>query len=83
MLFRFFSQIPWVLLLLAAGLLGFAPFRPEPHLVEKLRMLTAGQLVRPIDVFDLLLHGIPFLLILGKLLFGRYEKNPSDKNGAL
>ena len=71
MLARFFRQIPWMVLIAAAGLLGLAPFRPEPHLVEKLRMLANGQLVRPLDIFDLLLHGAPFLLIVGKLLLGR------------
>jgi hypothetical protein len=29
---------------------------PEPHLIEKLRMLCACTLVRPLDVFDLLFH---------------------------
>ena len=31
------------------------------------KMLAAGTLVRPIDLFDLLLHGIPWLLVLAKL----------------
>lgn len=71
MLRRFFRQMPWLALIAAAVLLGLAPFRPEPHLVEKLRLLTAGQLLRPLDVFDLLFHGAPLLLIAAKLLFGR------------
>ena len=71
MLNRFFRNIPWVVLLPAAILLGLAPFRPEPHLLEKLRMLANGQLNRPLDIFDLLLHGAPMLLVLGKLLLGR------------
>ncbi len=48
--------------------LGLAPFTPEPHLWEKLQMLAAGQLNKLIDVFDLLLHGAPWLLLLIKLL---------------
>ena len=44
-------------------ILGFAPFFPQPHIVEKLRMLTAGTLKRPIDIFDLFWHGWPFLLL--------------------
>ena len=71
MLNKFFKQIPWVILIPAAVLLGLAPFRPEPHLLEKLRMLTEGQLIRPVDIFDLILHGAPLLLVLGKLLLGR------------
>lgn len=68
---KFFKQIPWVILIPAAVLLGLAPFSPEPHLLEKLRMLTEGQLIRPVDIFDLILHGAPLLLVLGKLLLGR------------
>ncbi len=57
------DKLPWGPLLLGALLLGLAPFVPEPHLWEKLRMLAAGELRRPIDIFDLVLHGaLPFLL---------------------
>ena len=65
------SRIPWTFLLPVALVLGLAPFRPEPHLVEKLRMLAHGQLTRLLDIFDLFLHGTPLLLALGKLLAGR------------
>lgn len=78
---RFFRQIPWVVLIPAAILLGLAPFRPEPHLVEKLRMLVNGQLSRPLDIFDLLLHAAPLLLILVKLLLGRDMPGPSHRQG--
>jgi hypothetical protein len=37
-----------------------------PHVLEKLGMLTRGQLVRPIDWFDLFLHGAPWALLLAK-----------------
>ena len=59
--------IPFPLLVVVALLLGLAPFRPEPHLWEKLKMLAAGTLVRPIDIFDLLLHATPVALLLVKL----------------
>lgn len=65
------TRIPWTVLVTAAVLFGLAPFRPEPHLVEKLRMLAAGQLAKPLDIFDLLLHGAPLLLVAAKLAFGR------------
>lgn len=71
MLSKFFQKIPWTVLIPATILLGLAPFLPQPHLVEKLRMLANGLLSRPVDIFDLLLHGTPLLLALGKLLFGR------------
>ncbi|MEI6208963.1 MAG: hypothetical protein WCP20_19470 [Desulfuromonadales bacterium] len=44
-------------------LLGFAPFYPQPHIVEKIRMLMAGTLKRPIDIFDLFWHSWPFVLL--------------------
>ncbi|QQR73013.1 MAG: RND transporter [Holophagales bacterium] len=53
---------PSLLLPLFASLtLGLAPFRPEPHVVEKLRWLATGQAFRAIDVVDLTLHGSPWL----------------------
>ena len=53
--------------LVAALTLGLAPFVPEPHVWEKLKMLAAGELGRPMDIFDLLLHGVPWLVLLLKL----------------
>lgn len=55
------------LFVLAALTLGLAPFVPEPHVWEKLKMLAAGELSRPIDVFDLLMHGAPWALLALKL----------------
>jgi hypothetical protein len=62
------DRIPLFPLVVGAILLGLAPFRPEPHLWEKLQMLVAGNLTQPMDIFDLALHGVlPGLLVL-KLL---------------
>jgi hypothetical protein len=61
------DEFPLTLVVLACLLLGLAPFTPEPHLWEKLKMLADGRLVRPLDMFDLLLHGAPFLVLLLKL----------------
>lgn len=60
------DRLPWAPVILAALFLGLAPFVPEPHLWEKLKMLAAGELKRPIDIFDLLMHGTPALLLLAK-----------------
>ena len=65
---KWLDRLPFVPLLLVALALGLAPFAPEPHLWQKLKMLAAGELVRPIDVFDLFLHGTPVLLLGLKLL---------------
>lgn len=61
------DQIPLLPLILLALTLGLAPFFPEPHIWEKLKMLSQGTLVRPVDIFDLVLHGAPWLLLLAKL----------------
>ena len=68
---RFLDSIPYRFLLPTALILGLAPFAPEPHLLEKLRMLAAGQLTRLLDIFDLLLHASPVVLLLLKFVLGR------------
>lgn len=61
------DRLPWLPLLVIAALLGLAPFSPEPHLVEKLRMLVSGTLSRPLDIFDLLMHASPLAVVAVKL----------------
>jgi len=62
------DRIPvWVLVAIVLTL-GLAPFVPEPHVWEKLKMLAAGTLSRPIDIFDLLYHGAPWVLLALKLV---------------
>ena len=65
---RWLDKIPWTLVLLACATLGLAPFTPEPHVWEKLKMLAAGELSRGIDWFDLAMHGAPFVLLALKAL---------------
>ncbi len=60
--------IPLPLIILVCLTLGLAPFSPEPHIWEKLKMLFSGELTRPIDIFDFLLHGSPFILLILKLI---------------
>jgi hypothetical protein len=62
---KFLDKIPFSLLVVACLTLGLAPFNP-PHLSEKIQMLLAGGLTRPIDIFDLLLHASPFIVMLAK-----------------
>jgi hypothetical protein len=61
------DKLPWNLAILACLALGLAPFFPEPHIWEKLKMLAGGTLAKPIDIFDLLMHAAPFLLAAAKL----------------
>lgn len=59
-------------------LLGFVPFFPQPHIVEKVRMLLAGTLVRPLDTFDLVWHALPFAL-LGYKIFTDIKARSSKR----
>ena len=61
------DDTPLVLFVILALTLGLAPFVPEPHIWEKLKMLAAGTLTRPIDIFDLVMHAAPFVLLGLKL----------------
>jgi hypothetical protein len=55
--------VSWIIVIILALTLGLAPFTPEPHIWEKLKMLAAGELVRAVDWFDLLLHGVPWVVL--------------------
>lgn len=72
------DRIPVSTLAIAALLLGLAPFAPEPHLWQKLKMLAAGTLSRPIDIFDLFLHGTPAVLLAIRLARLKAEKPGGD-----
>lgn len=78
---KWLDRIPFGTLLIPAVLLGLAPFTPEPHLVEKLRMLSEGTLHKPIDIFDLCMHGTPALLLLLKLVRMKMVKSVAGKSG--
>jgi hypothetical protein len=68
---RLLDSIPYPGLIIAALLLLLAPFRPMPHVVEKLIMLKEGTLRKPIDIFDLLFHLLPTILFLLKVIRDR------------
>ena len=57
------DNIPYPVLIVAAVFMLLAPVRPLPHVVEKLIMLKNGLLTRPIDIFDLIFHLIPTILL--------------------
>ena len=69
------DRIPLGPLVIVAVVLGLAPFVPQPHLLEKLGMLVQGTLSRPVDIFDLFLHGTPVVLLVLKLLRGKPGSN--------
>lgn len=65
---RWLDRLPLGMLAIGAAVLGLAPFQPEPHLWEKLKMLADGTLIRPIDIFDLVMHASLPLLLIAKLI---------------
>jgi len=65
---EFLARIDWSIVILLCLSLGLAPYKP-PHIWEKLVMLSKGTLVRPIDWFDLVLHGIPWVLLILKSIY--------------
>lgn len=63
---KWLDAISWWAVGVACATLGLAPFLPVPHVVEKLSLLARGELVRPIDWFDLVFHGWPWALLVLK-----------------
>lgn len=56
--------------------LGLAPFFPEPHIWGKLRWVAGGAVgMQLIDWFDLLFHGLPWILLLVSLGYRYSKKN--------
>lgn len=68
MAMEFIDNLPLSGIIILCLLLGLAPFMPEPHLVEKIRMLVQGNLKKPLDIFDLFFHATPFILLTLKLI---------------
>jgi hypothetical protein len=72
---EFLQKIPYSSLVIAAILMGLAPFFPVPHTIEKSQMLLRGELTKPLDIFDLLFHLFPVLLLGLKYGITNYKKN--------
>ncbi len=59
----------WKIVLVLCLTIGLAPFVPEPHILGKLKWIMGGAAgMQPMDWFDVLLHGFPFILLI-RLLF--------------
>lgn len=63
---KYIDMLPLGTLVLVCATIGLAPFTP-PHVWEKLVMLFNGTLTQPIDIFDLAMHGLPWVALLVKL----------------
>ncbi len=66
-MFKLIDKIPLLPLTIAAVFMMLAPFVPEPHLLEKIRMLSNGELTKPIDIFDLFWHSLFVTILLIRL----------------
>jgi hypothetical protein len=84
---RFIREFPFSILIVTTVLMLGAPFFPEPHLVEKARMVMNGTLTRPIDIFDVVWHLLPAALLVWKTVLWRRERvavkdqSPGDTTG--
>ncbi len=67
---EFLNKLPWGIIVILCLTLGLAPYKP-PHILEKITMLIQGKLVRPVDWFDLVFHGVPWVLLILKIIIGR------------
>ena len=65
---KYIDRIPLLPLAIAATIMALAPFTPEPHLFEKSRMLFNGELIKPVDIFDLFWHSFLLLLLVIRLM---------------
>jgi len=60
-----FLKSPLYTPLIVSLTLGLAPFTPEPHVFGKIRWLMGGGVgMAAMDVFDLVLHGAPWIWLL-------------------
>lgn len=66
----------WKLITIACLTLGLAPFFPEPHLFGKIKWIAGGAVgMEPMDWFDVLLHGFPWILLLRVIIIKLFRKN--------
>ena len=63
----FIKKLPLLTIIILCATLGLAPFTP-PHIIEKLQLLFNGNLTRPLDWLDLLIHGTPWFILILKIL---------------
>jgi hypothetical protein len=74
---QFIDRLPFSLLIVMTVLMLAAPFVPEPHLVEKMRMLAEGTLTKPLDIFDVFWHLLPATLLTVRVV--RWQRNKSPR----
>ena len=63
----FLDKIPYSILAVFSIVMLLIPFKPMPHALEKLMMLKNGTLNNPVDIFDLIYHTSPSILLAMKI----------------
>lgn len=67
------TNIPIAIILCLS--LGLAPFFPEPHIVGKIKWLMGGgEGMGPMDYFDILLHGAPWVYLVYAIIQSKKSK---------
>jgi len=74
---KILDKIPYPFIIIAAIFLAIAPLTGEPHLLEKLKMLSTMTLTKPIDIFDLVMHSAPIIILALKITRTLIQKNKS------
>ncbi|TFH41626.1 MAG: RND transporter [Chrysiogenales bacterium] len=62
---KYMDQVSWSFIIFACLTLGLAPYYP-PHIYEKSILFARGELSRAIDWFDLVLHALPWVVLIVK-----------------
>jgi hypothetical protein len=66
-MWKILDKISYPILIIGAIFIILSPFKPMPHVLEKLIMLKNGTLTKPIDIFDLFFHLVPSIILLLKV----------------
>ncbi|MBT4837428.1 MAG: hypothetical protein HON94_08785 [Methylococcales bacterium] len=78
---KIIDSIPFFVLIMLSIFMSLAPLNAESHLLQKILMLFNGNLIKPLDIFDLIMHSTPLALLTIKtshwLLQNKSEKNDS------
>ncbi len=66
----------WSTVLILCATIGLAPFVPEPHILGKLKWVAGGAVgMQPMDWFDLLMHGFPYILLVRLIILKLINKD--------
>jgi hypothetical protein len=66
-MWKILDKISYPILIIGAVFIILSPFKPMPHVLEKLIMLKNGTLTKPIDIFDLFFHLVKSIILLLKV----------------